>query len=87
MAWLRDVPALWLREPLLTGRVGGALYTGAGLYALLLLVLRAPRSRTAGLVAPLGVRQRRLRAAEHLRPGLAHAARLGASDRDAGRRW
>ena len=39
MAWLRDVPDLWRREPVLTGRVGGALYAGAGLYALLLLVL------------------------------------------------
>ena len=50
MAWLRDVPDLWRREPMLTGRVGGALYIGAGLYALLLLVLpghhaHAPRAR------------------------------------------
>ena len=55
MAWLRDVPALWLREPLLTGRVGGVLYTGAGLYALLLLVLPGTTLTHAGLVAPLGV--------------------------------
>ena len=38
LGWLRDVPDLWRREPMLTGRVGGALYIGAGLYALLLLV-------------------------------------------------
>ena len=55
MAWLRDVPALWLRQPLLTGRVGGVLYTGAGLYALLLLVLPGTTLTHAGLVAPLGV--------------------------------
>src|SRR5947208_5860304 len=55
MAWLRDVPALWLRDPMLTGRVGGALYAGAGLYALLLLVLPGTTLTHAGLVAPLGV--------------------------------
>jgi diguanylate cyclase (GGDEF)-like protein/putative nucleotidyltransferase with HDIG domain len=55
MAWLRDVPALWRREPLLTGRVGGVLYAGAGLYALLLLVLPGTTLTHPGLVAPLGV--------------------------------
>ena len=55
MAWLRDVPDLWRREPMLTGRVGGALYTGAGLYALLLLVLPGHHAHARGLVAPLGV--------------------------------
>ncbi len=54
-AWLRDVPDLWRREPMLTGRVGGALYIGAGLYALLLLVLPATTLTHAGLVAPLGM--------------------------------
>jgi diguanylate cyclase (GGDEF)-like protein/putative nucleotidyltransferase with HDIG domain len=54
MAWLRDVPALWRREPMLTGRVGGALYLGAGLYALLLLVLPGTTLTHPGLVAPLG---------------------------------
>jgi diguanylate cyclase (GGDEF)-like protein/putative nucleotidyltransferase with HDIG domain len=54
MAWLRDVPALWRREPMLTGRVGGALYLGAGLYALLLLVLPGTMLTHPGLVAPLG---------------------------------
>ena len=55
MAWLRDVPDLWRREPMLTGRVGGALYIGAGLYALLLLVLPGTTLTHPGLVAPLGV--------------------------------
>ena len=54
MAWLRDVPALWRSEPVLTGRVGGALYVGAGVYALLLLVLPGTTLTHAGLVAPLG---------------------------------
>jgi diguanylate cyclase (GGDEF)-like protein len=54
-AWLRDVPDLWRREPMLTGRVGGALYIGAGLYALLLLVLPGTTLTHPGLVAPLGV--------------------------------
>ena len=54
MAWLRDVPDLWRREPMLTGRVGGALYTGAGLYALLLLALPGTMLTHRGLVAPLG---------------------------------
>ena len=53
-AWLRDVPDLWRREPMLTGRVGGALYIGAGLYALLLLVLPGTTLTHLGLVAPLG---------------------------------
>ena len=53
-AWLRDVPDLWRREPMLTGRVGGALYIGAGLYALLLLVLPGTTLTHPGLVAPLG---------------------------------
>ena len=56
MAWLRDVPDLWRREPMLTGRVGGALYIGAGLYALLLLVLPGTTLTHPGLVAPLGGR-------------------------------
>jgi hypothetical protein len=55
MAWLREVPDLWRREPMLTGRVGGALYVGAGLYALLLLVLPGTTVTHPGLVAPLGV--------------------------------
>ena len=55
MAWLRDVPDLWRREPMLTGRVGGALYTGAGLYALLLLVLPGTMLTHRALVVPLGV--------------------------------
>jgi diguanylate cyclase (GGDEF)-like protein/putative nucleotidyltransferase with HDIG domain len=54
MAWLRDVPTLWRSEPMLTGRVGGALYTGAGVYALLLLVLPGTTLTHPGLVAPLG---------------------------------
>jgi diguanylate cyclase (GGDEF)-like protein/putative nucleotidyltransferase with HDIG domain len=54
MAWLRDVPDLWRREPMLTGRVGGALYIGAGLYALLLLVLPGTMLTHPELVAPLG---------------------------------
>jgi diguanylate cyclase (GGDEF)-like protein/putative nucleotidyltransferase with HDIG domain len=54
MAWLRDVPTLWRSEPMLTGRVGGALYAGAGLYALLLLVLPGTTLTHPGLVAPLG---------------------------------
>ena len=55
MAWLRDAPAVWRREPLLTGRVGGMLYTGAGLYALLLLLLPGTTLTHPGLVVPLGV--------------------------------
>jgi hypothetical protein len=55
LGWLRDVPDLWRREPMLTGRVGGALYIGAGLYALLLLVLPGTTLTHPGLVAPLGV--------------------------------
>jgi diguanylate cyclase (GGDEF)-like protein/putative nucleotidyltransferase with HDIG domain len=54
MAWLRDVPALWRSEPVLTGRVGGALYTGAGVYALLLLVLPGTTLTHPRLLAPLG---------------------------------
>src|SRR6185295_5243580 len=55
MSWLRGAPALWRREPMLTGRVGGALYAGAGLYALLLLVLPGTTLTHPRLVAPLGV--------------------------------
>jgi diguanylate cyclase (GGDEF)-like protein/putative nucleotidyltransferase with HDIG domain len=55
MAWLRDVPDLWRHEPMLTGRVGGALYAGAGLYALLLLVLPGTMLTHRWLVLPLGV--------------------------------
>jgi len=55
LGWLRDVPDLWRREPMLTGRVGGALYIGAGLYALLLLVLPGTTLTHPELVAPLGV--------------------------------
>jgi diguanylate cyclase (GGDEF)-like protein/putative nucleotidyltransferase with HDIG domain len=54
MAWLRDVPALWRSEPMLTGRVGGALYAGAGVYTLLLLVLPGTTLTHPGLVAVLG---------------------------------
>jgi diguanylate cyclase (GGDEF)-like protein/putative nucleotidyltransferase with HDIG domain len=54
MAWLRDVPDLWRREPMLTGRVGGALYAGAGLYALLLLVLPGTMLTHRALVLALG---------------------------------
>jgi diguanylate cyclase (GGDEF)-like protein/putative nucleotidyltransferase with HDIG domain len=54
LAWLRDVPALWRSEPMLTGRVGGALYAGAGVYTLLLLVLPGTTLTHAGLVAALG---------------------------------
>ena len=54
MAWLRDVPDLWRREPMLTGRVGGALYAGAGLYALLLLVLPGTMLTHRALVVALG---------------------------------
>lgn len=54
MAWLRDVPDLWRREPMLTGRVGGALYAGAGLYALLLMVLPGTMLTHRALVLPLG---------------------------------
>ena len=60
MAWLRDVPDLWRREPMLTGRVGGALYAGAGLYALLLLVLPGTMLTHRALVVSLGG-ERRLR--------------------------
>ncbi|HEX6620113.1 MAG TPA: hypothetical protein VF024_10670, partial [Solirubrobacteraceae bacterium] len=49
------MPDLWRREPMLTGRVGGALYTGAGLYALLLLALPGTTLTHRGLVALLGV--------------------------------
>jgi diguanylate cyclase (GGDEF)-like protein/putative nucleotidyltransferase with HDIG domain len=54
MAWLRDVPALWRSEPVLTGRVGGALYAGAGVYTLLLLVLPGTTLTHPGLVGALG---------------------------------
>jgi hypothetical protein len=54
MAWLRDVPALWRSEPMLTGRVGGALYVGAGVYTLLLLVLPGTTLTHPGLVGALG---------------------------------
>ena len=54
-AWLRDVPDLWRREPMLTGRVGGALYAGAGLYALLLLVLPGTMLEHRALVLALGL--------------------------------
>ena len=53
-AWLRDVPDLWRREPVLTGRVGGALYAGAGLYALLLLVLPGTMLEHRALILGLG---------------------------------
>ena len=55
MAWLRDVPDLWRREPMLTGRVGGALYAGAGLYVLLLLVLPGTMLDHRALIVGLGV--------------------------------
>ena len=55
MAWLPDVPDLWRREPMLTGRVGGALYAGAGLYALLLLVLPGTMLDHRALVLALGL--------------------------------
>ena len=87
MAWLRDVPALWRREPMLTGRVGGVLYTGAGIYALLLLVLPGTTLTHARARRPAGRGLRHLRAAEHLRPRLAHAAHVGAAGRDPRRRW
>jgi hypothetical protein len=54
MAWLRDVPDLWRREPMLTGRVGGALYAAAGLYVLILLVLPGTMLTHRALVASLG---------------------------------
>ncbi len=54
-AWLRDVPDLWHREPMLTGRVGGALYLGAGLYALLLLILPGTMLEHRALVLALGL--------------------------------
>ena len=55
IAWLRDVPDLWRRVPMLTGRVGGALYAGAGLYALLLLVLPGTMLDHPALVLALGL--------------------------------
>ena len=55
MAGLRDTPDLWRREPMLAGRVGGGLYLGAGLYALLLLVLPGTMLTHRALVAPLGL--------------------------------
>ncbi len=55
LALLRDVPALWRRHPLLAGRVGGALFLGAGVYALLLLVLPGTALTHASLLIPLGV--------------------------------
>jgi diguanylate cyclase (GGDEF)-like protein/putative nucleotidyltransferase with HDIG domain len=54
MAWLRDVPDLWRREPMLTGRVGGALYAAAGLYVLILLVLPGTMLTHRALVVSLG---------------------------------
>ena len=54
-AWLRDVPDLWRREPMLTGRVGGALYAGAGLYILVLFVLPGTMLEHRALVVALGL--------------------------------
>jgi len=53
--WLHGTPGLWRREPLLAGRVGGALYLGAGIYALLLLVLPGTAITHRALVIPLGL--------------------------------
>jgi hypothetical protein len=54
-AWMRDVPDLWRREPMLTGRVGGALYAGAGLYILVLFVLPGTMLEHRALVVALGL--------------------------------
>jgi diguanylate cyclase (GGDEF)-like protein/putative nucleotidyltransferase with HDIG domain len=53
--WLRGTPGVWQREPVLAGRVGGALYLGAGLYALLLLVLPGTAVTHGAIVLPLGL--------------------------------
>jgi diguanylate cyclase (GGDEF)-like protein/putative nucleotidyltransferase with HDIG domain len=55
LALLRDVHALWRREPMLAGRVGGALYLGAGVYALLLLVLPGTTRTHPWVLIPLGL--------------------------------
>jgi hypothetical protein len=53
--WLRGTPGPWRREPVLAGRVGGGLYLGAGIYALLLLVLPGTALTHRALVLPLGL--------------------------------
>jgi diguanylate cyclase (GGDEF)-like protein/putative nucleotidyltransferase with HDIG domain len=53
--WLRGAPGLSQREPALAGRVGGALYLAAGLFALLLLVLPGTEVTHGAVLTPLGL--------------------------------
>ncbi len=53
--WRRGAPGLSQREPAVAGRVGGALYLAAGLFALLLLVLPGTDVTHRALLGPLGL--------------------------------
>ena len=55
MRWLRGAPGLWRREPVLAGRVGGALYLGAGVYVLLLFVLPGTEVMHPDIALPLAL--------------------------------
>jgi diguanylate cyclase (GGDEF)-like protein/putative nucleotidyltransferase with HDIG domain len=52
---LRGAPGLWQREPVLAGRIGGALYLAAGLFALLLFVLPGTDVTHSTVLVPLAL--------------------------------